>query len=87
MRFLRLSGILFISILLLGMFFATAPDVQALDECFSDIEFTGTDAVVIRYKGNVKIQEKSNSDWTFPEVGMRLWAVELKLKQMRQLLI
>ena len=72
MRFLRLSMFVFMGCLLVGMLAVTADMCWAVDECFSDIEFTGTDAVVIRYKGNVQIQEKNNNDWMLPAVGMRL---------------
>ena len=72
MRFLRLSMFVFMGCLLVGMLSVTADMCWAVDECFSGIEFTGTDAVVIRYKGNVQIQEKNNNDWMMPVVGMRL---------------
>ncbi len=72
MKFIRFCLFIFIVFGFIGTLFIVADICSADDSSLSDIKFTGTDAVVIRYKGNVKIQKKNDNDWMIPAVGMKL---------------
>jgi hypothetical protein len=55
------------------VFISSLAEAAQTDETvFSEMNFTGNEAVVMRYKGNVKIYPQDIDDWTYPEVGMKL---------------
>jgi hypothetical protein len=69
---LLLSSFLLLASLGLVFISSAAEAAQADEDVFSEMNFTGNEAVVMRYKGNVKIYPQNVDDWNYPEVGMKL---------------